>query len=129
MEIKFKDTKLQTLCEKQQVAVKKLGSVCANKLRTRLADLAAASRVSDLVAGNPHPLSGDLQGQFALNLTGGWRLVFAPANDPVPRQDDASINWSAVTIVSIEFIGDYHDQHGNEQNRCIVHTRLGVTSG
>ena len=109
MEIKFKDKKLQTLCEKQQVAVKKLGSACAQKLRTRLADLAAASRVSDLVAGHPHPLSGELQGQFALNLTGGWRLVFAPANDPVPRRDDASIDWSAVTIVSIEYIGDYHD--------------------
>lgn len=109
MEIKFKDKKLQTLCEKQQVAVKKLGSACANKLRTRLADLVAASRVSDLVAGHPHPLSGELQGQFALNLTGGWRLVFAPANDPVPRRDDASIDWSAVTIVSIEYIGDYHD--------------------
>lgn len=109
MEIRFKDKKLQVLCEKQHVAVKKLGSACAQKLRTRLADLAAASRVSDLVAGNPHPLSGKLQGQFALNLTGGWRLVFAPANDPVPRRDDASIDWSAVTIARIEYIGDYHD--------------------
>jgi proteic killer suppression protein len=35
--------------------------------------------------------------------------VFAPANDPVPRRDDASIDWSAVTIVRIEYIGDYHD--------------------
>lgn len=109
MEIKFKDKKLQMLCEKQQVAVKKLGSACAHKLRTRLADLAAAFRVSDLVAGHPHPLSGELQGKFALDLTGGWRLVFAPANEPVPRRDDASIDWSAVTIVRIEYIGDYHD--------------------
>jgi proteic killer suppression protein len=109
LEIKFKDKTLQALCEKQHVAVQKLGSACAHKLRTRLADLAAASRVSDLVAGHPHPLSGDLHGQFALNLTGGWRLVFAPANDPVPRRDDASIDWSAVTIVRIEYIGDYHD--------------------
>ena len=109
MEIKFKDKKLQALCQKQRVAVKRLGSACAHKLRSRLADLAAASRVSDLVAGNPHPLSGEFQGQFALNLTGGWRLVFAPANDPVPRRDDASIDWSAVTIVSIEYIGDNHD--------------------
>ena len=109
LEIKFKDKTLQALCEKQQVAVQKLGSACAHKLRTRLADLTAASRVSDLVAGHPHPLSGDLHGQFALKLTGGWRLVFAPANDPVPRRDDASIDWSAVTIVRIEYIGDYHD--------------------
>lgn len=109
MEIHFKDKKLRELCEKQAVATKKLGDVCARKLRTRLADLSAASRVTELVAGNPHPLTGDRLGQFALDLAGGWRLVFAPANDPVPRKDDTSIDWSAVTIVCIEFIGDYHD--------------------
>jgi proteic killer suppression protein len=108
LEIKFKDGKLKLLCEDQLVAVKKMGSACAHKLRTRLADLAAASRVSDLVAGNPHPLSGDRQDQMALNLVGGWRLVFAPANEPLPRREDASIDWSEVTIVSIEYIGDYH---------------------
>jgi toxin HigB-1 len=88
---------------------KKLGDAGARKLRARLADLAAASRVTDLVAGNPHPLKGDRLGQFAVDLTGGWRLVFASANDPVPRRGDASIDWSSVTIVCIEYIGDYHD--------------------
>lgn len=109
MEVQFKDKKLRELCEKQAVAVKKLGDACARKLRTRLADLSAASRVTELVAGNPHPLTGDRVGQFAVELAGGWRLVFAPANDPTPRKDDASIDWSAVTIVCIEYIGDYHD--------------------
>lgn len=109
MEIRFKDKKLRELCEKQASAVKKLGDAGARKLRSRLADLSAASRVSELVAGNPHPLRGERLGQFALDLAGGWRLVFAPANDPVPRKGDASIDWSAVTIVCIEFIGDYHD--------------------
>ncbi|MFY7940719.1 MAG: killer suppression protein HigA, partial [Burkholderiaceae bacterium] len=68
MEIKFKDKKLRELCEKKAAAVKKLGDVSARKLQTRLADMAAASRVTDLVTGNPHPLKGDRQGQFALDL-------------------------------------------------------------
>lgn len=109
LEIRFKDKQLQDLCNKKVVAVKKLGDIGARKLQTRLADIAAASRVSDLIAGNPHPLKGDRHGQFALDLTGGWRLVFGPANEPLPRRDDASIDWSAVTIVCIEYIGDYHD--------------------
>lgn len=109
MEIKFKDKKLRELCEKKATAVKALGDIGARKLQSRLADIAAASRVTDLVAGNPHPLKGDRLGQFALDLAGGWRLVFAPANAPIPRRDDASIDWSAVTIVNIEYIGDYHD--------------------
>ena len=109
MEIRFKDKQLQDLCNKKVVAVKKLGDIGARKLQTRLADIAAATRVSDLIAGNPHPLKGGRLGQFALDLAGGWRLVFGSANEPIPRRDDASIDWSAVTIVCIEYIGDYHD--------------------
>lgn len=109
LEINFKDKKLRELCEKKAVAERKLGTACARRLRTRLDDLEAASRVTDLVAGNPHPLKGDRAGQFAVDLAGGWRLVFAPDNDPCPRREDSSIDWSQVTIVCIEFIGDYHD--------------------
>jgi toxin HigB-1 len=72
-EIRFKDRKLRELCEKQAVARKKLGEACAHKLRKRLADLEAAETVTDLVAGNPHPLKHDRAGQFALDLTGGQR--------------------------------------------------------
>lgn len=48
LEIKFKDKKLRELCEKKAAAVKKLGDVSARKLQTRLADMAAALRVTDL---------------------------------------------------------------------------------
>lgn len=108
MQILYANTKLQKLCENRKHAEKKLGADCAKKLRTRLADLEAALRVSDLVAGNPHPLTGNRTGQFALSLAGGFRLVFSAANDPIPTKPDNGINWSAVTIVNIEYIGDYH---------------------
>lgn len=109
MKINFKDKKLREICEKQAAAEKKLGAACARKLRSRLGDLDAAERVTDLVAGNPHPLKGNRQGQFALDLAGGWRLVFAPDHDPSPTRQDGGIDWSQVTIVCIEYIGDYHD--------------------
>ena len=109
MEIRFRDKKIRALCEKRAVAEKELGASCARKLRARLDDLDAAERVSDLTAGRPHPLKGDRLGQFALDLAGGWRLVFASANEPCPRHNDQSIDWSQVTIICIEFIGDYHD--------------------
>lgn len=109
MDIDYKSKKLRELCEKRAVAEKKLGAACARKLRSRLSDLDAASRVIDLVAGNPHPLAGNRAGLFALDLAGGWRLVFAPDQDPCPRHADGGIDWSQVTSVRIEFIGDYHD--------------------
>ncbi len=109
MEVRYKDKKLREICEKKAAAEKKLGAASARKLQVRLLALEAATRVTDLVAGNPHPLKGDRLGQFALDLAGGRRLVFAPAHDPCPTRPDGSIEWSEITIISIEFIGDYHD--------------------
>lgn len=109
MEFRFKDKKIRELCEKQAVAERKLGAASARKLKVRLVAVEAAARVTDLVAGNPHPLKGDRLGEFALDLAGGGRLVFVPDHDPWPTSPDGSIDWSQVTIVRIEYIGDYHD--------------------
>ncbi|MDF5733590.1 MAG: killer suppression protein HigA, partial [Rhizonema sp. PD38] len=109
MEITFADSKLQNLCEQQNLAKRKLGAECAKKLRTRLADLIGVSCVTELVAGRPHPLKGDRAGEFAIDLEGGKRLVFKPDNDPTPLDKDGNIHWSKVTAVCIVFIGDYHD--------------------
>ena len=109
MEITFGDRKLQNLCEQEKVAQRNLGANCAKKLRTRLADLVAASCVTELLAGRPHPLKGDRAGEFAVDLEGAKRLVFKPDNDPIPLTEDGSIDWSQVTAVCIVFIGDYHD--------------------
>ena len=97
MDIGFKNKKLKKLCDQKNHAQQKLGQVCARKLRTRLADLMAAGSVADLVAGRPHPLTDDRQDQFALDLEGAKRLVFEPANDPIPRNEDRSIDWKEVT--------------------------------
>lgn len=98
-----------SLCDDQKQQQKILGKVGAKKLRARLADLAAAARVTDLVLGDPHPLGHDRAGQFALRLHGGWRLVFEPAHDPPPQSADGAIAWDQVTAVRIVWIGDYHD--------------------
>ncbi len=109
MEILFATTKLQELCEQQKKRQKELGAACARKLQNRLHDLMAAMSVNELPAGHPHPLKGDRAGQFAVSLEGGKRLVFEPANDPIPKTQDDAIDWASVTIVRIVFIGDYHD--------------------
>lgn len=109
MDIRFADKKLQDLCERVGVADRKLGPASARKLRNRLADLRAAMIVSDLVAGRPHPLKGSRAGQFGLDLARGDRIVFSVANVPVPVTAGGAINWSQVTLIRIEYVGDYHD--------------------
>jgi toxin HigB-1 len=46
LEIAFSDKNVRELCEKKAVAVKKLGALCARKLRSRLDDLEAAERAT-----------------------------------------------------------------------------------
>lgn len=100
---------MRELCENSRTAIRELGADSAKKLKIRLAAIEAASSVTSLVAGRPHPLVGNRMGQYALDLAGGWRLVFSPANTPCPTNGVGGINWSQVTIVCIEYIGDYHD--------------------
>lgn len=109
MDIEITDDDLRVICEQERAATRALGRPCARRLRTRLADLAAVVHVQELVAGRPHPLKGDRSGQFSLDLHGGVRLVFKPANNPIPKHDNGGIDWRCVTRVRIIFIGDYHD--------------------
>lgn len=109
MDITYRDKQLRDLCQLRAVAETRLGAPCAAKLRIRLVALEAATRVGDLVAGGPHPLKRERAGQFALSLTGGFRLAFSAATDPCPVLPGGAIDWAQVTAVCIEFIGDYHD--------------------
>lgn len=109
MELSFADAKLRELCESESTAKRKLGFDCARKLKARLADLSAAQSPLDLVAGHPHPLTRERKDQFAVDLAGGVRLVFAPAIAPLPRKADGGMDWPRVAKVCVVFIGDYHD--------------------
>jgi len=107
--VRFKDEQLRKLCEHEREMGRKLGTDCARRLRARLEDLASADTVADLVAGKPHPLSGDRAGQFGVRLHGGKRLVFEPTLTPPPQRSAGGIDWNAVDDVTIVYVGNYHD--------------------
>jgi len=109
MEIEYRNKRLKKLCEERKEAISELGDPCAKKLRNRFADMCAASNVSELIAGSPHQLKGDRKGQFAVNLADGKRLIFEPADNPPPKNEDGSIDWFNVSKVRIIDIRDYHD--------------------
>ena len=90
MHIEFAAENLTELCRSERRAMRELGQPGARTLFARLADLAAADHVGELVAGYPHPLKGDRAGQFSVRLDGGRRLVFSAANDPVPAMTMAA---------------------------------------
>lgn len=108
MNIDYKNTKIHKIYNLNRIATKELGALSAKKLKARLMDIDAAENVLELVSGRPHPLIKDRLGQYAVDLSGGARLVFAPNHDPIPM-NEKKIDWSQVTNITIVFIGDYHD--------------------
>ena len=76
----------------------------------RLSDLEAVSQLDELRAlpGRCHELRGERAGQLALELAGGKRLVFEPANQPAPRKNDGGLDWTRVDSVRLLEISDYH---------------------
>lgn len=109
MNVSYEDNDVETLCKYKKVATKKLGMESAKKLQRRLSELHAASVVTELLSGRPHPLSYDRAGEFAVDLHRGWRLIFKPTLHPPPYKKDGSIDWSQVADITIIKAEDYHD--------------------
>lgn len=79
--------------------------------RRRLDDLRAAEclAVMKMLPGRCHELSANLKGLLAIDLDGPYRLIFEPAHDPVPVDEDGRLIWDEVTAICILRIEDYHN--------------------
>ena len=99
MEIAFESKELRDLCESEAVARGTLDEGDAEMLMHRLADLSAASSISDLLAGNPRPVDGGRL--IVIDLSSSRRLVFAPNHPRNPQRDDGATDWAKVNRVRI----------------------------
>ena len=111
MNITFSNRKLEKQCNDSKTMTKTWGPIQAKKLRQRLDELRAAPTLEAmrLLPGRCHELKHDRAGQLSLDLEHPYRLVFEPANDPVPRKQDGGLNWTAITAVRIIGVIDTHD--------------------
>ena len=55
-----------------------------------------------------HQLTGNLKGKWSVYLEHPKRLIFEPANEPLPFLPDGSLDGAKVTVVRILGIEDYH---------------------
>ena len=111
MEVFFHSTKLQKLCNSEKDMLRDLGKKRAEKLKTRLTELRAVDNLAQIPSVPPprcHALSGDRQGQLTVDLDHPYRLVFIPANNPVPVKPDGGLDRTNVTAVEIVGIEDPH---------------------
>lgn len=111
MKIYFKTTKLQKICSLEREMVKELGNKRAAKLKQRLMELSAAdtlSVISHLPPPRCHELTGKEAGIFSVDLEHPYRLLFIPADDPIPLRADGGIDRKQVREIEILEIRDTH---------------------
>jgi proteic killer suppression protein len=110
MKIYFKNKKLEKLCNNLAKLVKAMGSERAEKIQLRLNDLDSALTLEDTrhLPGHYHELVGDRKGQWGCDLDQPYRLVFEPTEKPIPTDENGKYIWSAITIIDIIEITNYH---------------------
>lgn len=111
MEVFFHSRKLQKQCNSEKDMLCAFGQKRADKLKTRLAELRGVDYLALIPSTPPprcHELSGNRQGQLSVDLDHPFRLVFIPANDPVPTRPDGGLDRARVTAVEILEIVDPH---------------------
>jgi toxin HigB-1 len=110
LEIAFAEKALRHLCENETKAQRVLGLDTAKKLRRRLADLRAATSISDLVAGRPRELGGPCPRPIAVDLGEGARMVFSAAHNVNPLLESGCVDWPKVSRIKILRIETNYDE-------------------
>lgn len=110
MQIVFVTPKLAKTMNDDRSLAKKYGPDNARRIRRRLDDLDAAANLEEMrnLPGRCHELTGDRQGQLALDLVHPLRFIFQPDHNPLPQRQGGGLDWSQVTQIKVLDPADYH---------------------
>jgi plasmid maintenance system killer protein len=111
MDIVYNNDKFEKECNNQRLLDKNHGAVRAKRIRRRLDDLRSVNVLEDMrnLPGRCHELLYERAGQLSLDLDHPYRLIFEPANEPIPVKPDGGLDWTQVTAVRIIGVEDTHE--------------------
>jgi proteic killer suppression protein len=111
LQLAFESKELRTFCESESDAKLEFGLPVAEMLKHRLADMRAATSVTDLVAGRPRPLQGTAPQRVVVDLCAGYCIVFAANHTKNPLTKSGEVDWKRVTRIKLLCIGRDHGYH------------------
>jgi plasmid maintenance system killer protein len=110
MKIKYGSNRISKQLD-NATEIKKAFGVQAKTVVRRLEDIKASPNLSVLLKipqANCHALKGDMEGQWAVNISSNHRLIFELDHDPVPLTEAGIIDTIHVTDIVIIGKVDYH---------------------
>lgn len=110
MDIVFLNERMAGEFNSLKSLTRRFGPEQARRIMRRLDELRAAENLEAMrhLPGHCHELTGDLAGLLSMYVRHPQRLIFEPANEPVPRKADGGLDWSGVTSIRIIEVEDYH---------------------
>lgn len=109
MEIQFKGNLGKRMTTR--AALKQHYGKWASAMASRLSVLAAVESLAEVPRDKPermHALTGDRSGQFAVDVSPNYRLIFEPHDHKVPRGEDGQILFGEIRSIRILEVFDYH---------------------
>lgn len=110
MEIEYRKNRLKKQLSNASEIKRNFG-VNAKRIARRLIEIRSSPNLHVLMqipAANCHRLSGDKEGEWALNISANHRMLFEIAHNPIPKNKDGSLDTQAITNICITEIVDYH---------------------
>ncbi|MDX9776126.1 MAG: hypothetical protein RBT40_09300 [Petrimonas sp.] len=111
MDITFKSTKLRKIFESKRDLIRNYGEVRGKKLSRLISFLRAAPCLENVPPEKPfrrHELISNRKGQFSVEITGNYRLILEPCNEPLPVKEDGGLDLKKITRIKIIEVEDYH---------------------
>ena len=110
MNVDFKSNKLKKILTNAREIQKEYGTM-AKKVSQRMEQLNASPNLAVLItipSANCHPLTGNRKGEWAVDISGNYRLIFEINQDPIPTKNDGAVDTILVTDIRIIETTDYH---------------------
>jgi proteic killer suppression protein len=111
MIVDFKSNKLRKQLT-TAAEIKKSFGVNAKRVAQRMDDINASDNLQvlcNIPQANCHPLTGNKDGEWAVDISGNHRIIFIITNDPIPIKEDGGIN--RILVTDIQIISAQEDYH------------------
>lgn len=117
IEIRYKTGKVEKLCTDSKKAKKELPAIVATKLYALIDFIKSSDDLRDIAAMpqyHIHPLKGDREGQFALDIAGrksGYRLIITPLDSEGNEftEKDVNIIYKSTKIIVTWEVSNHYE--------------------
>lgn len=114
MDILFVDNRLRKLLNLEKRLRRRMSAKNRKMIENRMTELRASDTLEDM-RHFPSAHCEELRHFaddhfFSVRIEYPQRIIFEPANDPIPLHPGGNVDWSRVTKIRILEVADYHDR-------------------